>query len=45
MIIVVLTLRVRYCALLDCESFIHVDFVFGTHAVSYEWNKEVFDYP
>ena len=39
---------VRYCALLDCESFIYIDFIHlfvihVWHPRFLEWNKEVLD--
>ena len=45
----VLTLPVCCCALINGESFIHVDVVslFATRvaaAFSFEWNKEVFNF-
>ena len=45
-ILVVLTLPARYCALLNCESFLRVDIVFLCNSCvgrrfSFEWNKEI----
>ena len=45
----VLTLPVCYCALVNGESFIHVDVVSlcatrVAAAFSFEWNKEVLDF-
>ena len=48
LILVVLTLPLRYCTLSACESFIHVDFYSlfvcyscGAHKFSFRWNKDL----